>query len=1023
MKRVGLYLVGLLLCAGRAWGIDPEFALQQLNHRTFTVTEGAPAPVYALTQTEDGTLWVAGAAGLFRFDGIRFVHYPGPPGSPFPSADISALIGSADGDLWVGFRLGGISRVHQGHLTSYGEHEGLPPGTVKALALDHDGTLWIGTTNGLASLQGTHLETVAADLIPTVTGVFVDPAGTLWVATAAGVLARPRGAAHFREVSRELSKEQAARFNGAPMTFVTSADGRIWTASGNRVTRLDSPSDSPPRNLSFYVAQANRSLLADHDGNLWVGAETDLKQWPASQRLADEQANASTAHVQTLGPLTGTPKVLLEDREHNIWVGTTAGLDRFSLTNVVRALPGCREGGWTLAAGDPGALWALCPSPDSLSGHLVEIRAGRVVSQRRTAAFTAAYRDPQGEIWWGGPTALGHLAGGALRIIPLPKPLYGFDVQTIAGDPGGALWISVVRKGLFRFLKGQWVAYGGIEALPRGPAIVATPDGQGAIWFGYPNNRIARLSGAGTVRVFDATDGLNVGNVTAIHVSRGGVWIGGEAGLARFDGARFVPIAGTAGVLKGISGIATAPDGSVWLNGAAGIAHITAPELERALRNPAHAVRCDMTDYLDGVPGPPVQLRPVPSVMATGEGRLWFDMLGGLIWIDTRHWVRNTLPPPVTIWSVSSAGRQYPNSGAALQLPVLTTRLQIDYTAGSLTIPERVRFRYKLEGSDRDWQDGGAARGALYTNLGPGRYTFRVIASNNDGVWNNTGASIDFTIHPAFYQTRWFYALCSLLCLIVLALMYRLRIHQVGAQIRARLEERLAERERIARELHDTLLQGVQGLIWRFQTATDRLPPAEKARELLEQSIERAEQLLTESRNRVKDLRTPLSSAVELSKALATEGEHLALAGKARFTASVEGELRGLHPIVREEAFLITREALTNAFRHAGAQHIEAEVHYGARALQVRVRDDGCGMPPEGLRSAQDARHFGLLGMRERARRIRAELVVWSKPGVGTEIDLKVAAHVAYPMTRQSRWHRSWRRLRKNPIGIGDSKS
>ncbi len=331
-----------------------------------------------------------------------------------------------------------------------------------------------------------------------------------------------------------------------------------------------------------------------------------------------------------------------------------------------------------------------------------------------------------------------------------------------------------------------------------------------------------------------------------------------------------------------------------------------------------------------------------------------------------------------------------------------------------------MRFRYKLEGSDKDWQDGGSAREALYTNLGPGRYTFRVMASNNDGVWNNTGAALDFTIRPAFYQTRWFYALCSLLCLVLCALLYRLRIHQVGAQIRARLEERLAERERIARELHDTLLQGVQALIWRFQTATDRLPPAEKTREVFEQSIERAEQLLTESRERVKDLRTPSSAAVELSQALATEGEHLALAGKARFTASVEGEWRGLHPIVREEAFLIAREALINAFRHAGAQHIEAEIHYSAGALQVRVRDDGCGIPPESYPSAQEPRHFGLLGMRERARRIRAELVVWSKAGVGTEIDLKVAAHVAYALPRQSRWRRLWWRLRKNRIGIGD---
>ncbi len=291
--------------------------------------------------------------------------------------------------------------------------------------------------------------------------------------------------------------------------------------------------------MSFYIAEGNRSLLADHEGNLWVGTETDLQRWSSAQQRVDLQSNVSTARVQTLGSFTGTPKVLLEDREHNIWVGTTAGLDRLSLSNVVRALPRCEGLGWSLAAGDAGALWAVCPSLDSLSGELVEIRAGKVVSKRRTAAFTAAYRDPKGDIWWGGPTALGHLADGKLQTIPLPQPLYGFDVQTIASDSSGALWISIIHKGLLRFLHGEWVAYGGIAALPRGPAIVATPDDQGAIWFGYPDNRIARLDGAGAVRVFNAMDGLNVGNVTAIHPAPGGVWIGGDAGLARFDGARF----------------------------------------------------------------------------------------------------------------------------------------------------------------------------------------------------------------------------------------------------------------------------------------------------------------------------------------------------------------------------------------------------------------------------------------------------------------------------------------------------
>jgi signal transduction histidine kinase len=241
-------------------------------------------------------------------------------------------------------------------------------------------------------------------------------------------------------------------------------------------------------------------------------------------------------------------------------------------------------------------------------------------------------------------------------------------------------------------------------------------------------------------------------------------------------------------------------------------------------------------------------------------------------------------------------------------------------------------------------------------------------------------------------------------------LLYRLRVRQVSAQIRLRLGERLAERERIARDLHDTLLQGVQGLIWRFQAATDRIPRNEKARELLEQSIERADRLLAESRDRVKNLRDSPTTAVELSRALAAEGQELALAGPAQFKTRVEGLTRELHPIVREEAFLIAREALANAFRHSAAQHIEAEVIYGQAALEVRVRDDGRGFGSAALQDDANMSHFGLRGMRERAQRIRSHLVVWSKPDIGTEIDLRVQADVAYEGRGGAPGRAWWRR-------------
>jgi signal transduction histidine kinase/ligand-binding sensor domain-containing protein len=1005
VRGMGRWLLALLLSSGCVWAVEPDLTLQQLNHRAFTVKEGAPAPVEALAQTQDGMLWAGGAAGLTRFDGASFVHYPGPADPPLPSNNISALLASADGGLWIGFRLGGISLLRDGHLTSYGDREGLPAGTVKALALDHEGGLWVGTTSGLAHLHGATLERIASELITSTIGIFVDRRGTLWVATGVGVLALSPGASEFKEVWKQAFRQ----FREPAMNFAETVQGEVWAADAGRVTRLDSPGDLRGGNRTFSIAKGGRGLLIDHQGNVWISALREVMRWSRSQTQADLQSQLTLAHVETSGQLSAEPDVLLEDREHNIWVGTKDGLDRYSPTNVVNAAPDCGSEGYALAAGDAGTLWAACFDIHAPSGQLLELRDGRIASQHETDGFTAAYRDPTGTVWFAGSGILGRLAGATVKTTPLPEALQGFEVQALASDRSGALWVSVVRKGVYRVLNNQWVVYGGLDALPRSPAIVETVDPSGAIWFGYPGNRIARLGADGVVQVFDASAGLNVGNVMAIQVMGGQIYVGGELGFARFDGSRFVSIRAASGSFKGISGIVGTPDGAVWLNGAAGIFHIEGPELEHARRDPGYAVTCQMIDYLDGVPGPPIDLRPIPSAVATTDGRVWFDLHGGLIWIDTLHPVRNTLPPPVTIWSISSADRVYPNLDTTLQLPIRTTRLAIDYSAGSLTIPERVRFRYKLEGSDRDWQDAGGSRQALYTNLSPGRYTFRVIASNNDGVWNRAGASVDFMISPAFYQTSWFEVLSGLLGLATLIALFHLRMRHLSARIRARLEIRLAERERIARELHDTLLQGVQGLIWCFQAATDRIAPGEKVRELLQQSIERADRLLAESRDRVKDLRTRSSTVLELSQALKAEVEYMAHVGGAHFTTSVAGAVRDLHPIVREEVFLIAREALTNAFRHSQAQHIEAEISYGKAALAVRIRDDGHGIVPELSSSAALEDHFGLLGMRERAQKIRATLTVQSKPGLGSEIQLKVPADLAYRGSRRSRSLFAWR--------------
>jgi len=320
--------------------------------------------------------------------------------------------------------------------------------------------------------------------------------------------------------------------------------------------------------------------------------------------------------------------------------------------------------------------------------------------------------------------------------------------------------------------------------------------------------------------------------------------------------------------------------------------------------------------------------------------------------------------------------------------------VRIEYTALSLSIPERVRFRYRLEGVDKNWQDAGTRRTAFYTKLPPGNFHFHVMACNNDGVWNQTGAVAAIVVPPAFFQTAWFQGLCACFALGVLWAIYLLRLRQISRQMHARHEERLAERTRIARELHDTLLQSFQGLMLRFQAVYELLSPG-TAKEELEQALDRADEAIAEGRNAVQELRSTATSGNDLAKAIRGAADELVGEGAPTFRLDVEGVERELDPILRDEVYRIACEALRNAFNHARAQQIEAEITYGERLLRLRIRDDGDGIPSDILEGGRPG-HYGLGGMRERARRTGCRLDIWSSAGRGTEIDLSVPSSIAY---------------------------
>ena len=391
---------------------------------------------------------------------------------------------------------------------------------------------------------------------------------------------------------------------------------------------------------------------------------------------------------------------------------------------------------------------------------------------------------------------------------------------------------------------------------------------------------------------------------------------------------------------------------------------------------------------------------------------MWFATIKGIAWLDPTTFENNRhrLPPTVVVSAIASNGKRYA-AADGLTLPAHTDNLKVDYTALALPIPERARFRYKLERVDKDWQDAGTRRAAFFSNLGPGNYKFRVIASNNDGVWNDAGASLDFSIAPAPYQTAWFRLLCVAAFLGLIAALYQLRLQQLHRQFSIGLEARVSERTRIARELHDTLLQSFHGLILSFQAVSNLLPMRpEEAKRRLDDAIDQAAQAITEGRDAVQGLRSSTIETYDLTTALNTLAEELA-ANKTDqnspvFDVHAEGAPRDLHPILRDEVYRIAGEALRNAFRHAQARRIEMEIHYGGRHLRLRIRDNGKGMDSQVVTDKGRRGHWGLHGMWERAKVIGGNLEIWSKVQSGTEIELTIPASTAYVTSTAQR--RSW---------------
>jgi signal transduction histidine kinase/ligand-binding sensor domain-containing protein len=1002
--------IALLLVPRPASALDPKPLITQYRHTAWRVQEGAfeSAP-NAITQTADGYIWIGTDSGLVRFDGVRFRRWmAGPENGVFDTAVVS-LLGASDGTLWIGTDTGLLSWKND-HLE---EHVS---GRIGAILEDRQQRIWVARSRmlrardlaiptalsgGLCQVVGNHPGCIGADdqmRIPTADALSEDAEGNLWVGA-------PDQLIRWRDGSFEayMREQLEGRFVQSTSSIAAAVDGSVWAAIPREKFGVFRIARGLPQRASFRGIDmtAVTRLFIDRDRSLWMGTRED-----GVYRVSGERVDHFSSED---GLSSSSVNGFFEDREGNVWVVTSRGLDCFHESLVVPFSP--NEG---LAAGTANAVLASDDGTVWLAGagSLDAVRRDGVTSIRLPGRSPGPlWQDHVGRLWFGTGTDLNTYDHGRLRVINRLDGSPVGMVAAIAEDRDQNVWVSVdvgsAARKLFRIRDLRVQEEFGPDRIPLVRRIA--PDPTGGIWLGFEDGDLGHYR-SGKLEIFPLRKGADIGYPGLTIDGDGSAWVSTWSGLVRWKNYEMKTLTSKNG-LPCDAVVSTIRDdhATLWLYTKCGFVAIADSELEQWWRQPNRIIDVRVLDVFDGAVLPAGPRRFQPAASKSVEGRLWFVNGAILQMIDPSRLRRNSIAPPVYVEEVRADRKDYA-TGGVVRIPAGSRDIEISYTALSFSIPQKVRFRYKLEGRDQAWQDAGTRRQIFYSDLPPGQYKFRVTASNNDGVWNEAGASVDFFVAPAYYQTTWFRVGTILVVLALVWATYQLRLRRMAARFETRLQERVSERTRIARDLHDTLLQSFHGVMFRFQAAAYVLPdrPLE-AKQRLQTALEHGTHAIREGRDAVQGLRASTMATNDLAVALSALGEELAATHSddppthtASLDVAIEGTPRNLRPIVRDDIYRIGGEALRNAFRHARARRIEVELRYDDRQFHLRVRDDGQGIGGPVLDGARRG-HFGVSGMRERAELIGGQLEVWSEAGMGTEIALTIPAAAVYATPRPRR--------------------
>jgi ligand-binding sensor domain-containing protein len=895
-----------------------------VSHTSWTGTDGAPQKISVMVQSSDGFLWLGTFFGLYRFDGLDFARYPTTSlSAPLPSIDVEALCADSSGGLWIGFHSGGISHLSaDGRLENYNPENHRGPRSVQKFVLRPDGSVWAIADYRLYRLNADRWEDLGAKLgLPgdPLFCLYFDRRGRLWTSTRHALFYHDPSSSHF---------QLFATPSFMIVDMAEAPDGQLWVSDAWRTVRPLLPSkEHPGWQVTGYVR-----MIADSSGMLWMAQDyrgvthvslSKGQSLPVKEpELSSEQTNA-----------------ILLDHDGSVWVGTSRGLDRFRSTSLMKLSNAEVEYYPSLCTDKEHGVWLA-----ALAHPVVHAVKGVLTPIGHAVGSSPIVCDDRGAVWMVDPirNMLTRWDSSGMTRIPIPEEVHQASAGSMGLDRDGALLVSFKPNGFWRF-DGSWTRMNEPNLPPDEPLSIVR-DPRGNIWLGYANSLIVEHDSDGYHTFSGATNGA-LGNVLTFAVVDGHIFAAGTNGVAYLDRGIFRRVSlARDQPLVGVSGLLEDEAKNLWMNSSSGILRVAHEQLAHLDANPT-GLEYELFDDREGITGTATALKPTPSVAADRDGTLWFSMSGELISLQPQLASTPRPIPPLIIERVTVNGlplidREHPIPVIPLQSSRIR-ELEIDYIGIDMAAPEKIVYRYLLEGEDKVWHDVGSRRQAFYTHLSPGKYRFRLMAASANGKWTELSTPLVLLVAPAFYQTKWFIAATALAAIGALYLAYILRVTYLTNALRRRLKLRTDERLRIARDLHDTLLQSIHGLMLRFHFATEGISETEPVRAQLELALQRADDVFVEARRSIESLRDEIPEEPDFASQLAKVAEQLELRKTMEFRVVEEGPRRFLNGHVQAELCKIAREALLNSMHHGKASSAEVCVIYQPLELRMKCSDDG----------------------------------------------------------------------------------